>query len=249
MNSRLAALLRVLFLSFWVANGAIWIGLVAWVATQPDALRDLESIQLLAISMASSDVAQSTEMIKKWIGLVLIAAAITGMAMLFSVIAGTRGFRTVRVWMLLIVAACGWLTLGLGIRDLHWHGQQYRTMRHLQELNEFASSLNDQWPTQDGDLEFVGPYLAYPKSKPTTLLFVGSPAMPGTELKLTAIERTADGILRFELAGGEQPSWLVWQTSNAMPGDFTSGLATRYQVDRSAQLARNWYLVHYQVDR
>ncbi|QDU57714.1 hypothetical protein [Aeoliella mucimassa] len=233
----------------WIVNLTLWVGLVGWIATRADSLKQLESTRLKALSLVSADGNSLAVYQSWWPTLAIAAAAATGLVMLASVLVGPRRFRSVRSWLLLMVAAAGWLTLGLGTDDLYWQGQQMRASQAVDPLSEFAEQLASHWPEDDGDWDNLGPFLAYPKPAPTSLLLVGTPQLPGTRFTVSAIERTQDGVLRFELAGGEQPAWLEWQPDGGQPGDFKSGLETPYRVDKLAQLTSKWYLVHYNVGR
>ena len=250
MNSRLTTVRRGLFLLAWGVNVALWCGLAWWVATQPEALREVQSSKAEALTwLVPTESPGYSPAGNLWLQVAMATAAGTGVLMLLSVVFGSPGFRSVRTWLLLMVATAAWLTLGLGIGDLHWQGQQIRVSRNLDSLSAFAADLKTNWPQDDGESDDFGPFLAYPHPRPTSLLLVGSPTLPGTTLTLSAIELSPDGGVLFELAGGEQPGWLEWQPTAAEPKDFVSGLQTHYELERAAKLSPHWYLVHYRVGR
>jgi hypothetical protein len=91
----------------------------------------------------------------------------------------------------------------------------------------------------------VGPYLAYPKGGPTTILPLHWITFPDTSLRFSAIERTADGAIRFQLAGSEAGAWLEWRADDRAPMPFKSGLDMHYNVGRQQRLAPRWFLVRY----
>jgi hypothetical protein len=91
----------------------------------------------------------------------------------------------------------------------------------------------------------VGPFLAYPKGDPTTVLPLRQITFPDTALRFAAIERTRDGAIRFELAGDEAGAWLERRAVDRPPGPFKSGLDMNYNVSRTARLAPHWFLVRY----
>jgi hypothetical protein len=131
--------------------------------------------------------------------------------------------------------------------EIYWAGQQRRMMSVLAPVEAMARSLEVNWPREDGDLPGIGPYLAYPKGGPTTILPLRWITFPGTSLRFTAIERTNDGAIRFELAGAEAGAWLEWRPRDDSPRSFHSGLETNYYVTRGQRLSPRWYLVRYRA--
>ena len=96
-------------------------------------------------------------------------------------------------------------------------------------------------------MEEVGPFLAYPKGNPTTVLPLQTITFPNTKLQFSAIERTKDGTIRFELSGKERGAWLEWRADDNAPAAFVGGLETSYNVTRQERLAPRWFLVRYRA--
>jgi hypothetical protein len=160
---------------------------------------------------------------------------------------GPRKFRGMSAWLSFLTLASGWLGYAVGWQDVYWRGQQWRLKPILADAESLARHLEANWPTEDGDLPQVGPYLAYPKGGPTTILPLHWITFPNTSLRFSAIERTADGAIRFELAGSEAGAWLEWRADDRAPMPFKSGLDMHYNVGRQQRLVPRWFLVRYGV--
>ncbi len=138
-----------------------------------------------------------------------------------------------------------WLTLALDWRDLQWRGQVHRARPNVDALSALATSLQQSWPTIDGETPELGPFQAYPIAKPEVLLLFSQKQMPGATAPISAINRSENGTLRFQLAGNETGTWLEWHPHDA-PSDFVSGLDQRFVLNRATAVGENWYLVKYQ---
>lgn len=151
------------------------------------------------------------------------------------------------MWLLAIGVASCWCGLFASWSELYWKGQQTRLTETLPEATEFVQSLRFDWPIQDGTIKGIGMFLAYPKSAPSTLLMIGESRVPKTLLRFSAIEQTADGALRLELAGAENGAWLEWRPDGSIPESFVGGLQTTYTIVKSARLTENWIAVRYET--
>lgn len=170
----------------------------------------------------------------------------TSTVIVCGMLVGGRRFRSVRAWLLLTALVAGWLGFVTTWPEVYWRGQQRRVAAQLAPVEELARFLSNHWPHEDGDLPPIGPFLAYPKDNPTTLMPLRFTAIPETNLNVSAIERTNDGAIRFELVG-EAGSWLEWRPDDQSPRPFVSGLDTRYNPVRQSELAPGWFLVRYQT--
>jgi hypothetical protein len=205
-----------------------------------DARLGLHSTDVAATGISSwyqSDVAKAVT--------IATVVACTLFAMLCGLFIGERRYRSTRAWLAFMTLACGWLGFLVTWPDVYWLGQQRRMAAALQPVERLAQELSQNWPTEDGNLAGIGPYLAYPKGGPTTLLPLRWITFPGSALGFSAIERTADGVIRFELAGDEVGAWLEWRSDDRPPQPFKSGLEVDYNVAREARLAPRWFLVRY----
>jgi hypothetical protein len=175
----------------------------------------------------------------------LVLAAGTLIVALGSLLVGASRFRTLRWWLLFVALVSGWLGLWAGWPEVYWRGQQRRVGNGLDAVARFARDLQSNWPRDDGEIAGAGAFLAYPKGAPATLLFLGEAAVPDSTIRLSAIERTGEGILRFELAAGETGAWLERHSDETRPDSFVGGLETNYTLSRIKRLAPNWFLVRY----
>jgi hypothetical protein len=148
---------------------------------------------------------------------------------------------------LFIAIASGWLGLFAAWPEIYWRGQQNRVDGSLQAFAALAEKLSADWPRRDGEIEGVGAFLAYPQDDPATLLFLGMATVPNSAVRISAVERSAGGVLRFELAASEAGAWLEWHPDGGPPGSFVGGLETSYAVARYEQLAPRWFLVRYRA--
>lgn len=165
-------------------------------------------------------------------------------AIILTLFAGAEQHRRLRAWFAFTLLVAGWLTLFVAWREFAWQGQRMRLWTQLDEYEPVAASLNEKWPSGDGELPNVGAFMAYPQGKPRTLLVLAqSESQPGTSF--SAVERDDDGSLKFELAGDETGSWLEWHPAGSTPDNFTGGLENTYTRGRSAPLGNGWYLVRY----
>ncbi len=178
------------------------------------------------------------------------AGAVSFALVLIGLMAGPRRCRQLSAWLTATALTCGWCTLFVTWSELHWHAQQFRLASVLPEATTLAEELAANWPDKDGDLQGVGPFMAYPKSAPATLMLLGDSRVPGTSVQISAVERTSDGTLRLELAGRERGAWLEWRPADSVPsshtpGSFLGGLNTYYSLKRCAALDTDWFVVRY----
>jgi hypothetical protein len=247
-SSRLLRLARWGFVAAWLVNGALLVAAVWWIAATPDAVRQIDAgwsrIEALATAPTSEPWSFSLSL-----AIATGVMTVSGALMLLSVLVGPRSLRSMRQWLLLVLIVAAWLTLGVSRHEVSWRGQQHRIASDLKRIEPFLAQLSHHWPTTDGDSELLGPFLAYPRAQPTTLLLAGVQPLPGTNLLLNAIEKTADGAIRLELGGEEHGGWIEWRPTGDEPSSFVSGLETAYSVRQRARLAPDWYLVRYDTGR
>jgi hypothetical protein len=117
----------------------------------------------------------------------------------------------------------------------------------LPAAQTLVESLRLQWPKVESDLPALGPFLAYPLSAPTALLPLRNVTFPKNALRFSAVERSGDEAMRFELAGAETGAWLEWRGDGREPRAFVGGLDTKYELTKVAPLAPDWFLVRYRA--
>ena len=77
------------------------------------------------------------------------------------------------------------------------------------------------------------------------LLFLTPHPLDSTDTVITAIEKSGDGTLLFELGGGDDGDWIEWHPEGKQPSSFSGGLDERYELQRVSSLNGEWYLVRY----
>jgi hypothetical protein len=172
-------------------------------------------------------------------------ACCTLLTMFVSLFFGPEQFRSMRAWLWFTLLVGGWLGFVVAGPEIYWRGQQRRVAHVLAPVESMAQRLNASWPLDDGDHPDVGPFLAYPKGAPTLVMPLKWITFPKTSLRFSAVERSSDGVVRFELAGSEAGAWLEWRADDRPPRIFKNGLEMYYNVSRYQRLAPHWYLVRY----
>src|SRR4051812_20334000 len=146
------------------------------------------------------------------VGLAAIAVVLCSCAaMLASLFLGQGRFRTTRTWLIFTAIVCGWLGLVVSWPTIFWFGQQRRVGAGLPAAQALVESLRGHQPKFESELPELGPFLAYPISAPTALLPLRNVTFPKTGLRFSAVERSGDDAMRFELAGAETGAWLEWR--------------------------------------
>ena len=172
-------------------------------------------------------------------------AILSGVGIFTGLFLGPPANRRVRSWFAVTLLAVMWLTLWTTWPDLLWRGQAFRLRGELADFQKVASSLEQDWPTSDGERAELGPFLAYPTNKPQVLMLLSNANVPGTNTSFSLVERSDLGALRFELAGDELGAWLEWHPAHDVPIGFVGGLLERHELVRFAALGNDWFLVRY----
>jgi hypothetical protein len=152
-------------------------------------------------------------------------------------------------WLAFTFLVAVWLTLAVSWRELSWQSQVVRVRRQLSGFESVAALLRSDWPDSDGERDEIGPFMAYPRGRPRTLLLLTSPTIAHASASISAIERATTGGLRFQLTGSEPDAWLEWHPWGSVPDSFRGGLMTDYVLERSAPLSRGWFVVRYRETR
>jgi hypothetical protein len=233
---------------YWVANLIALGGLCAWIFS--DGLF-ANTVRLFPDHLWSF-VGQGPEMSDPQLfsrlvllDIVLLITGTSGFGIFMGLFFSDARQRGLRYWLAFTAIVAIWLTLALNWRDLQWRGQVHRARLNVDALSALATSLQQSWPTIDGETPELGPFQAYPIAKPQVLLLFSQKQMPGATAPISAINRSKNGTLRFQLAGNETGTWLEWHPHDA-PGDFVSGLDQRFVLNRGTAVGENWYLVRYE---
>ncbi|WP_145106621.1 hypothetical protein [Botrimarina mediterranea] len=183
-----------------------------------------------------------------WVAIGVVLAAATLLATAWGLLRGSPRQRSIAGYLTFTALVGGWLALVTGWEAVYDWGQARRVLADLPAFEAVAQRLDADWPTDDGTAEGFGPFMAYPKGRPTCLLLLGQAKPPGGSLQVSAVERS-DGAVRFELSGAERPAWVVWRAEDAPAAAFASGLGGEYAVASQRRLAPHWWLVRYKLMR
>jgi len=234
----------------WVLNLGLLVAAIAWIFGDSRSLRSVEFV-LYRLGLYEPPIATVVRAPSRLglavptIELGLAVAAIALIISLVGLIVGPPHFRTTRAWLALTALLCGWLGLLVAWPEVYWKGQEIRIGHNLQPLEEIARRLHADWPTKEDEIAPLGAFLAYPLDSPSTLLLLGEAEIPGTPLRVSAIERSPQGVLNFQLSSDEHGAWLAWSPNGSPPQSFESGLQTYYRILRCRQLKPEWFLVRY----
>lgn len=223
----------------WVLNALLLAAAVAWVFADGTAPANAAMLWRRITGESPAGEAWNTA------AFVLAAGSLT--VVVLGLLFGPVRSRTTKAWLLATGLAAGWCGLLVGWDDLYWRAQQRRLNHDLAAVGRLATQLAADWPTADGDLPEVGPYLAYPRRQPTTLLFMGQGQLVGTGLRISSIENTGDEVL-VELSGAETGAWLTHRRDNKAPDRLVTGLEVSLRPVRTAPLGGGWRLVRYAVN-
>ncbi|MEO1617542.1 MAG: hypothetical protein AAFV88_16945 [Planctomycetota bacterium] len=139
-----------------------------------------------------------------------------------------------------------WLGLLINLNAIAWQGKRAGLALDVAQLEAIKSPLVERWPTEDGHLPSLGPFMAYPFGKPTTLLLLQSPRVAGTAFFIAAVERSESGAIRLQLTGTEFDDWAEWHPPGSHPSSFVGGLGDPHDLVQQATLRDGWHLVRYQ---
>src|SRR5690606_22469368 len=103
-----------------------------------------------------------------------------------------RSTRVVSIASMLAITAtiALWFSLALNHSSLAWQGKRVRIALQIDELETIARPLRSDWPERDGSLPGVGPFMAYPFGRPSTLILLQSPLLAGDEIAIAAVEKS-----------------------------------------------------------
>lgn len=241
--------LNGLFIVAWVVNIVLLLAAVGYVLSDGWARSYVELLwQVLGGQPVSESVIRDPAQLPWSVKLAVpgtYVAALSLLGMIASLLVGSPGMRKMRTWLLFTTLVAAWMGLIVGWQSLYWYGQQFRLGTHVAEFETFARELDADWPQEDGEFADVGVYLAYPRGVPTTLLMLGEPTLPGTQLQFSSIDRSESQIIRCELAAAERGAWLEWHPQGSQPTSFTDGLDTHHELLQSVQLSPQVFWARY----
>lgn len=231
--------------ALWIANVVLLIALLGWIFWDglfPAAAAQLRTILSLTWGDASALAAIGDQHRGRTVVLMLVvlAAAVSLFGSFLGLFFGSHEDRRLRSWLKFTVLLALWLTLLVGWREIAWQGQRLRLWSSLGIFEKVAASLREDWPTGDRERHGLGSFMAYPQGAPRMLMIISTDAIP-----VSAVERTDDGALAFQLRGDPSGSWLEWHPEASKPKSFVGGLEQAYELDRAAPIGGGWYVVRY----
>jgi hypothetical protein len=234
----------------WALNVALLVGACTWILLDGRFGRTASLLGGATIfGLKAGEIDPVIDDVSDWrflgVRTLSLAVIVTLTNLFFALIFGPAKFRRVRSWLALTALVAGWLALAVGWPDLAWQGKQWRLARQIEAFEPAAASLRQDWPADDGRREAVGAFMAYPQPNPTMLLLLAPPEDDGAKRLFSAVERSPEGALRFELMGGDEGDWLEWHPAGSVPQSFMGGLQGDYQLRRTAPLRDGWHVSRY----
>lgn len=234
--------------ALWALNVALLIGACVWILLDGRFSQGVSDfrIQLASLLRQPGEELPAAEAGDRVAALyALVASGVASLLVIAgALVIGPAKHRGVRSWLALTALIAGWLALAVAWPDLAWQGTQWRLSRQIAAFEPAAASLRENWPTDDDQREAVGVFMAYPQPNPRMLLLLAPKDVAARRL-FSAVERSPQGALRFELMGAEAGDWLEWHPPGSAPQSFIGGLMGDYQLVRAAPLGNGWYAAHY----
>lgn len=229
----------------------LWMLSFVWLIVDPFAERlastflgSLHAVSPLELASQAVSIAGGTRTVAFGLGML---AVVVGLVFEFGQLCLRRGRpATIRQLLFLMAAIAMWCALIRGYEEVAWQGKRLRSNSRVQALDRLALSLHQDWPTDDGELEGLGPFTAYPFSQPSVILLLTPYPLAGTNTVVAAVERSPEGGLRFQLGGDDGGDWLEWHADGSLPRSFTGGLANEHHLRKYVRLSDDWFLVRYE---
>lgn len=233
----------------WVMNVAVLLGTTVWILRDGKFAEGVVAFKRHIAAYGNEESALTVVPPLLWprvdaLWFVFITAVISSAGIFTGLVAGAGIHRGVRAWLVVMLLLAGWLTLVTTWPQLVWQGQVWRVAGAIPEFNQLSEKLLANWPDNDGDIDPLGPFMAYPIGKPRTLMLIKNPHVPGTDLTISLIERNTEETLLYQLAGNEEGLWVVKEQADE-PQAFFSGLDGEYMPVHFRRLKPGWFLVRY----
>ncbi|MEM6472584.1 MAG: hypothetical protein AAF802_23685 [Planctomycetota bacterium] len=153
--------------------------------------------------------------------------------------------RSLKAWLMLTAVVASWCGLVINLPSIAWQGKRIQFAIQIDEFESLVQPLRTNWPSVDGELAGVGPFMAYPFGNPSTLVLLAPPDVSNGSLFVSAVERDASGTIRLELSGIHSGDFVEWHTKGSKPSSFSGGLNVHYELQSSVSLGSDWYLARY----
>ena len=238
----------------WLINIGLLIALCVWIWNDREfmvpfyAKVPLNSIKTIGLQPPPPPPEMIPMRHGRWLAFQVLAsfATVSFLGIVLGLLVGSPQHRGLRSWLLLIALAAGWLGVATGWRDIQWTNRVWTASRRVEAFEKVAAPLRKDWPREDGSSPEFGPFSAYPIGRPRMLSLLTMPAeFDKRGWGFSAIERSAEGGLRFSLTGEDSSAWLEWHPEGEAPASFVGGRETRYELERASPVGEGWFLVRY----
>ena len=153
--------------------------------------------------------------------------------------------RSVLALLSMVTVSALWCGVVINHSAFAWQGNRFRMVMKVPTLETIAAPLRRDWPREDGNLSGVGPFMAYPFGRPSTLVLLESPSVSGGGLYIAAVERQSDGAILLQLSGTSHDDWAQWHPPSSRPESFVGGLSDPHELESWTYVGQGWYLVRY----
>ncbi|MCR9295660.1 MAG: hypothetical protein NXI32_23320 [bacterium] len=236
----------------WVMAGVIsqlllMLFVVYWNFRDPR----LERLSLLPLLQFKTAAANELTLLPEFLCLLMSGIlwfAILCVAVSVSALFWANGaYRSIRYIGLLCILFALWLSIYVQWEQIAWLGHRHRASVTVKRLMPLAQQLSQEWPKYDGQSEHLGPFMAYPNGRPSTLILLTPMSLGHDGVRLAAVDRDKDGTLRFELSRGDESLWLEWSPQNRVrKTSFVDGVGGSYRQQRTIAIDRNWTVARYE---
>lgn len=242
---------------FWLVQISAIAGLFIWAIFDPALelmvyrLRLGIETPLAALSDAALHVGASRVAVACGLVALVLATWMWRMSITFQQFSSTPKVISLRLLFGLTTLFAVWCAFAINYSSVSMRAKGIRISWKLTELESLAGPLREQWPSVDGDSATLGPFMAYPFGRPTTLLLLTPPTISQGGFSVSTIERGVSGELRFllgsETSGTDYGDWIEWHPEGNVPQDFVGGLNDLHELRSQIELGSGWFLVRYEA--
>lgn len=236
--------------TLWIVHFIALIGIALWAILDlrfESLVKPLESVFASPVSAIEAVVEVGGQFRSGLLGIMTLTAGGSLALLIVNLFRSNRSTRVRSIASMLAITAtiAFWFSLALNHSSLAWQGKRVRISLQIDEFEAIARPLRSDWPERDGSLPGVGPFMAYPFGRPTTLILLQSPLLAGDEIAIAAVEKSAKGAIQLQLSGGEHNDWAEWHPPGSEPQSFIGGLHDPHRLQSCASIGHGWSLVRY----
>lgn len=238
----------------WIVNAALFLTLVVWIwndrrfTDQYPRQVALSSIKILPGQPPPTTHEFWPSRVRlRWgaVRVLISVATVTFAAIVAGLFLGDARHRRLRSWFMLLTLAAAWLAVATSYGEIMWASRIWTMSGRVDAFESYAAPLRREWPSEDGATPEFGAFSAYPVGKPTMLSLLTTPMQFDRRgWGFSAVDRSADGTLRFRLTG-DISGWLEWHPAGSAPQSFEDGLNVQHELTRAKGLGRGWYYTTY----